>query len=160
MQVNNSSDVEELEIMAPAGNFECLAAAIKAGANSVYFGVEQLNMRARAANNFTLDDLQKIVDTCKKENVKTYLTLNTIMYDHDMNLMKKICDVAKKHGVSAVIASDISAISYANSIGLEVHISTQQNVSNMEAVKFYAKFADVIVLARELTLSQIKKICE
>ena len=156
MTVNNS----ELEIMAPAGNFECLAAAIKAGANSVYFGVEQLNMRARAANNFTLSDLPKIAETCSEKNVKSYLTLNTIMYDHDVTLMKKICDAAKKAGVSAVIASDISAISYANSIGLEVHISTQQNVSNIEAVRFYSKFADVIVLARELTLSQIKKICE
>jgi len=163
MTLNNSSlneNTNELEIMSPAGNFECLASAIKAGANSVYFGVEQLNMRARAANNFTLADLGEIVKTCKEKNVKTYLTLNTIMYDHDIILMKKICDAAKKEGVSAVIASDISAISYANSIGLEVHISTQQNVSNMEAVRFYAKFADVIVLARELTLSQVKKICD
>ena len=149
-----------IEIMSPAGSFESLNAAIKAGADSVYFGVEQLNMRARAANNFTLADLGEIVKTCKEKNVKTYLTLNTIMYDHDIILMKKICDAAKKEGVSAVIASDISAISYANSIGLEVHISTQQNVSNMEAVRFYAKFADVIVLARELTLSQVKKICD
>ena len=163
MTLNNSSlneNTNELEIMSPAGNFECLASSIKAGANSVYFGVEQLNMRARAANNFTLADLGEIVKTCKEKNVKTYLTLNTIMYDHDIILMKKICDAAKKEGVSAVIASDISAISYANSIGLEVHISTQQNVSNMEAVRFYAKFADVIVLARELTLSQVKKICD
>ncbi len=155
--VNNS---QEIEIMSPAGNFECLAAAIKAGANSVYFGVEQLNMRARAANNFTIADLDKIVEICKKSGVKTYLTLNTIMYDHDINLMKKICDAAKKSGVDAVIAADISAIGYANQIGLEVHISTQTNVSNMEAVKFYSKFADVIVLARELTLSQVKKICD
>ncbi len=163
MQINNSQvskDKIEIEIMSPAGNFECLAAAIKAGANSIYFGVEQLNMRARAANNFALADLSEIVKICSEKNVKSYLTLNTIMYDHDMNLMKKICDAAKKSGVSAVIASDISAISYANSIGLEVHISTQQNVSNMEAVKFYSKFADVIVLARELTLCQVKKICE
>ena len=159
--VNNSQEsINDLEIMAPAGNFECLQAAVKAGANSVYFGVEQLNMRARAANNFALADLDEIVKICSEKNVKTYLTLNTIMYDHDMNLMKKICDAAKKARVDAVIASDISAISYANSIGLEVHISTQQNVSNIEAVKFYAKFADVIVLARELTLSQVKKICE
>ncbi len=157
---NNLGNDNEIEIMAPAGNFECLAAAIKAGAGSVYFGVEQLNMRARAANNFTLKDLPEIVKICKKASVKTYLTLNTIMYDHDMNLMKKICDEAKKAGVTAVIASDISAISYANSIGLEVHISTQLNVSNMESVKFYSKFADVIVLARELTLSQVKKICD
>ncbi|MEM3112975.1 MAG: peptidase U32 family protein [Candidatus Pacearchaeota archaeon] len=156
--VNNS--LTEIEIMSPAGNFECLAAAIKAGANSVYFGVEQLNMRARAANNFSLDDLPEIVKICNEKNVKTYLTLNTIMYDHDIVLMKKICDSAKKAGVSAVIASDISAIGYANSIGLEVHISTQTNVSNIEAVKFYSKFADVIVLARELTISQIKKICD
>ena len=161
MQINNSQvSKDKIEIMSPAGNFECLAAAIKGGANSVYFGVEQLNMRARAANNFSLADLPKIVEICSEKNVKTYLTLNTIMYDHDMNLMKKICDAAKKSGVTAVIASDISAISYANSIGLDVHISTQQNVSNIEAVKFYAKFADVIVLARELTLSQVKKICE
>jgi putative protease len=157
MTINNSSDIE---IMAPAGNFECMVAAIKAGANSVYFGVEQLNMRARAANNFTISDIPKITRICGEKNVKTYLTLNTIMYDHDITLMKKICDVAKKSNISAVIASDISAISYANSIGLEVHISTQQNVSNIEAVKFYAKFADVIVLARELTLSQVNKICE
>ena len=160
MEINNSQVVSEIEIMAPAGNFECLAAAIKGGANSVYFGVEQLNMRARAANNFTLSDLPKIAETCSEKNVKSYLTLNTIMYDHDVTLIKKICDTAKKVGVSAIIASDISAISYANSIGLEVHISTQQNVSNIEAVRFYSKFADVIVLARELTLSQIKKICE
>src|SRR3989338_6808719 len=153
-KLNNSS----VEIMAPAGNFESLAAAIKAGADSVYFGVEQLNMRARAAN-FTLTDLPKIVKTCQKANVKTYLTLNTIMYDHDMNLMKKICDAAKKAKLTAVIASDIAAINYATEIGLEVHMSTQVNISNIEAIKFYSKFAEVIVLARELTLQQIKSIC-
>lgn len=149
-----------IEIMAPAGSYEALQAAIKAGANSVYFGIEQLNMRARAANNFTVEDLKKIVEICQKNNIKTYLTLNTIMYDHDLKLMKKICDTAKESGVTAVICSDIAAISYSNSIGLEVHISTQTNVSNIEAVKFYAKFAEVVVLARELTIQQIKSIIE
>ncbi|MDP3990650.1 MAG: U32 family peptidase [archaeon] len=149
-----------IEIMAPAGSYEALHAAIKAGANSVYFGIEQLNMRARAANNFTTEDLKKIVEICKNNNIKTYLTLNTIVYDHDLKLMKKICDTAKESGVTAVICSDIAAISYSNSIGLEVHISTQTNVSNIEAVKFYAKFAEVIVLARELTIQQIKNIVD
>ncbi|MBT5740540.1 U32 family peptidase [Candidatus Woesearchaeota archaeon] len=147
-----------VEIMAPAGSYESLHAAINAGADSVYFGIEQLNMRARAANNFTTEDLKKIVAICKKNNVKTYLTLNTIMYDHDLTLMKKICDTAKNSGVSAVICSDIAAMSYAKSIGLEIHLSTQANISNIEAVKFYAQFADVVVLARELTLQQIKTI--
>ena len=146
--------------MAPVGSYESLAAAINSGANSIYFGVEQLNMRARAANNFTLEDLKKIVSICKEKNVKTYLTVNTIMYDHDIQLMKSICDTAKETGITAIICSDISAITYANSINLEVHISTQTNVSNFEAVKFYSKFADVTVLARELTLKQIKSICE
>lgn len=150
----------KIEIMSPAGSYEALAAAIKAGANSIYFGVEQLNMRARSANNFTVDDLKKIAAICRENNVKSYLALNTIMYDHDISLMKSICDAAKQSGISAIIAADMSAIGYANSISLEVHISTQANVSNIEALKFYAKFADVIVLARELTLQQIKKICD
>src|SRR3990167_1719988 len=149
-----------IEIMAPAGNYESLAAAIKAGANSVYFGVEQLNMRARAANNFKLDDLSKIISICKRSNTKTYLTVNTIMYDHDLNLMKNICDEAKRNEVTAVICSDMAAINYANSIGLKVHISTQANISNIEAVKFYSKFADTVILARELTLKQIKNIVD
>lgn len=149
-----------IEIMSPAGSFETMSAAIQAGANAVYFGIEQLNMRARSANNFTIDDLPTIVAKCQSAGVKTYLTVNTILYNHDLALLHKICDAAKKNGVTAVIASDIAAISYANSIGLEVHISTQQNVSNVEAVAFYAKFADVIVLARELTLTQIEQISE
>lgn len=149
-----------IEIMSPAGSFASLNTAIKAGANSVYFGIEQLNMRARAANNFKITDLPEIVRICNEKNVKTYLTVNTILYDHDLKLMKKICDAAKAAGVTAVIASDVSAFQYANSIGLEIHISTQQNVSNIEAVRFFAKFADVIVLARELTLNQIKKIVQ
>ncbi|MEK6817201.1 MAG: U32 family peptidase [Nanoarchaeota archaeon] len=150
---------KKIEIMAPVGSYESLEAAIKAGANSVYFGIEQLNMRARASNNFTLDDLKKITKRCDKVGIKTYLTLNTILYDHDISLMHKICNAAKKAGISSVIASDISTIVYANSIGLEVHISTQANVSNLEAIKFYSKFAEVVVLARELTLQQIKSIC-
>lgn len=146
--------------MAPAGSFESLSAAFQGGANSVYFGIEQLNMRAKAANNFTVADLPEVVAQCKERGVKTYLTVNTILYDHDVTLMHKICDTAKEHGVTAIIASDISAIQYAHSIGLEVHISTQLNVSNIDAVQFYAQFADVVVLARELTLKQIEHICE
>ncbi len=152
--------MKEIEIMSPAGSFESLVSALKGGANSVYFGIEQLNMRAKSANNFTKDDLPEIVSMCKEKNVKTYLTVNTILYDHDISLMKSICDEAKSAGVTAIIASDISAISYAHSIGLEVHISTQQNITNTEAVKFYSQYADVVVLARELTLKQIKSICE
>lgn len=151
---------KKIEIMSPAGSYESLEAAIKAGADSIYFGIEQLNMRARASNNFTLNDLKKIASRCNKIGIKTYLTLNTILYDHDISLMEKICDAAKKADISAVIASDVAAISYANSIGLEVHISTQANVSNLETVKFYSKFAEVVVLARELTLQQIRSICD
>lgn len=150
----------KVEIMSPAGSFASLSTAIKAGANSVYFGIEQLNMRARAANNFKTSDLPEIVRICNEKNVKTYLTVNTILYDHDLVMMKKICDAAKENKINAVIASDIAALQYAHSIGLEIHISTQQNVSNIEAVRFFANFADVIVLARELTLNQIKKIIQ
>ena len=155
-KLNNSS----VEIMAPAGSYESLMAAINAGADSVYFGIEQLNMRARSANNFTTEDLKKIVKTCKEHNVKTYLTINTILYDHDIILMKKIVDTAKESGVTAIIAADISTIQYAREKNVEVHISTQCNVSNLESVKFYSKYADVIVLARELTIQQIKSIVD
>lgn len=144
--------------MAPAGSFAALNAAIKAGANSIYFGVEQLNMRARSTNNFKAADVVEIVRICKDAGVKSYLTVNTILYDHDLPLMKKICDIAKSAGVTAVIACDIAALEYARSIGLEIHISTQQNTSNIEAVRFFARYADVVVLARELTLKQIKGI--
>ncbi len=146
-----------VELMSPAGSYETLAAAIKAGAESIYFGVEHLNMRARSAN-FQLKDLPKIAKICQKNNVKSYLTLNTVMYDEDLSLVHKICDKAKAAKISAIIAHDVAVMTYAKSIGLEVHLSTQANVSNIEAVKFYAQFADVIVLARELTLTQIKKI--
>lgn len=146
--------------MAPAGNWESLAAAINAGADSVYFGVEQLNMRARASMNFTLADLPEIVKVCADKQVKTYLTLNTIIYDHDLSLIKDLVDVCKKSGITAVIASDQAVINYAFSQGVEVHISTQVNITNIETVKFYAHFADVMVLSRELSLNQVKKITD
>lgn len=149
-----------IELMAPAGSYESLMAAINAGANSVYFGIEQLNMRAKSSNNFTIKDLKNIVSICKENNIKSYLTVNTVMYDEDIPLMKKIIDAAKKYSVSAIIASDQAAINYANSIGVEVHISTQLNISNYESVKYYSKFADVIVLARELNLNQVKYITD
>ena len=148
----------KVEIMSPVGSYEALMGAIKAGADSVYFGVDRLNMRSRAANNFTVKDMKKIASMCKKNNIKSYLTLNTILYDFDLELMKKLCKEAKKAGITAIIANDISAIEYAHSIELKVHISTQANVSNIEAVKFYSKYSDVIVLARELTLKQVEKI--
>lgn len=149
---------DELEIMAPAGNFECLHAAIQGGANSVYFGVGRLNMRSHSANNFTPDDLQEIVNICSKHNVKTYLTLNIVLYDEDIEDSHKTLDAAKEAGITAVIASDMAAISYCRKIGMEVHASTQLNVSNTDALKFYAQFADVLVLARELNLFQVRKI--
>lgn len=148
----------KIEIMAPAGNFEALAAAIQGGANSVYFGIGELNMRSHSANNFAPEDLKKITEICAQNNIKSYLTLNIILYDEELEKAKEVLNLAKEAGVSAVIASDISAILYARSIGLEVHISTQANISNIEAVKFYAQYADVVVLARELTLTQVKKI--
>lgn len=147
-----------IEIMSPAGSFETLVAAIQGGADSVYFGVGKLNMRARGAVNFKISDLSKVVKICHKNKVKAYLALNTLVYDEDVKEIKKICVQAKKAGVDAVIASDLAAITYARVAGLEVHISTQANVSNFEAVKFFSKYAEVVVLARELTLEQIKKI--
>ncbi len=149
---------QTIEIMAPAGSFETLVTAIQAGADSVYFGIGKLNMRARAAANFQLSDLSKVIKICHKNNVKAYLALNILMYDEDLKEIKKICVRAKKLGIDAVIVSDLAIIVFAHSIGLKVHISTQANVSNFEAVKFFAKYAEVIVLARELTLEQIKKI--
>lgn len=146
--------------MAPVGSPESLAAALRAGADAVYFGIEGLNMRSRSSSNFNLDDLRKIVSECQACNVKTYLTVNTIIYDEDMAYMRSIVDVAKEAGVTAIIATDISTILYARSIGMEVHISTQANISNIEAVRFYAGYADVMVLARELNLDQVRKIHE
>ena len=150
----------KMELMAPAGNFESLQAALDNGADSVYFGVEQLNMRARASINFTMDDLPEIVKRCEEKGVRSYLTLNTIIYDHDLSLIKNLLDRAKEANITAVIAMDQSVIAYARQIGIEIHISTQINVTNIETVKFYAMFADTMVLSRELSLKQVKKICE
>lgn len=151
---------KQIEIMAPAGSFESLMAAIQGRADSIYFGIEQLNMRAKAANNFTFDDLETIAKTCSENNVRSYLTLNTIIYDHDLSLMKRIIDKAKMAGITAVIASDQAVINYASSVGFEVHISTQTNVTNLETIKFFSHFADVMVLARELSLIQVKAITD
>ena len=150
----------DLEIMAPAGNFECLHAAIQGGANSVYFGVEKLNMRSHSANNFKMTDLQEICDICRQHGIKSYLTLNIVLYNEDLEDMRLTLDAAKKAGITAVIASDMAAIMYARQIGVEIHISTQLSISNAESLKFYAQFADVIVLARELNLHQVKEIKE
>jgi len=148
----------DIEIMAPAGSWESLSAAIQAGADSVYFGIEKLNMRSKSSSNFTTDDLRKIVSICRENNIKSYLTVNTILYDNDLALMREIIDVAKESEVSAIIAADVAALMYANSIGVEVHLSTQLNISNAEALKFYAQFADVVVLARELNMNQVAEI--
>ena len=150
----------KIELMAPAGNFESLQAALDNGADSVYFGVEQLNMRARASINFTIDDLPEIAARCKVKNVRTYLTLNTIIYDHDLSIIKTLLDAAKTADITAVIAMDQAVIAYARQIGMEIHISTQINITNIETVKFYALFADTMVMSRELSLRQVKKICE
>ena len=148
----------DIEIMAPVGCWESLAAAIEAGATSVYFGIEHLNMRARSSANFTTQDLHTIVERCQAAGVKTYLTLNTVMYPEDLPLMREIVDHAKQAGLSAIIASDIAVLQYANEMGVEVHLSTQLNISNTEALKFYAQFADVVVLARELNMDQVASI--
>ena len=151
---------KELEIMAPAGNFACLHAAIQGGADSVYFGVGQLNMRSHSANNFAPEDLPEVVRICREAGVKSYLTLNIVLYQEDLPAMREALDCAKSAGVDAIIASDMAAISYCRSIGLEVHISTQLSISNVEALRFYAQFADVVVLARELNLDQVRDIHE
>ena len=150
--------ISDIEIMAPVGCWESLAAAIEAGATSVYFGIEYLNMRSRSSANFTTQDLHTIVERCQAVGVKTYLTLNTVMYPEDLPLMREIVDHAKIAGVSAIIASDIAALQYAYSQGVEVHLSTQLNIANTEALKFYAQYADVVVLARELNMDQVASI--
>lgn len=146
--------------MAPVGSYESLMAAIKAGADSVYFGIEGLNMRARSANNFTTEDLYKIAEICRDKGVKSYLTVNTVIYDEDIALMRSVIDAAQKAQISAIIASDVAAMMYANEIGVEVHLSTQLNISNAEALRFYSRFADVVVLARELNMDQVRTIHE
>ncbi|MAB48786.1 MAG: collagenase-like protease [Flavobacteriaceae bacterium] len=152
--------MQKIELMAPAGNFESLQAALDNGADSVYFGVEQLNMRARASINFTLDDLEEITRRCKAKNVRTYLTLNTIIYDHDLSIVKTLVKRAKEADITAVIAMDQAVIAIAREFDIEVHISTQINITNLETVKFYAMFADTMVLSRELSLRQVKHITE
>ena len=146
--------------MAPVGSRESLAAAIAAGADAIYFGIEGLNMRSRSSSNFTIDDMREIAAICSEKGLKSYLTVNTIVYDTDMTLLHSIIDAAKEAGISAIIASDIAAISYAVSVGVDVHISTQVNITNIEEVKFYSKFADVMVLARELNMEQVREIHE
>ncbi|KIA84340.1 collagenase [Kaistella solincola] len=150
----------KIELMAPAGDFTSMQAALDNGADSIYFGVEQLNMRARASINFTIDDLPEIAQRCAEKGVRTYLTLNTIIYDHDLSLIKTLLDKAKAANLTAVIAMDQAVISYARQIGMEVHISTQINITNIETVKFYALFADTMVMSRELSIMQVKKICD
>lgn len=149
---------KELEIMAPVGSWESLSAALKAGADSVYFGIENLNMRSRSSNNFSYDDLREIVRLCTEANVKTYLTINIVLYDNDITQMYQAVDVAKEAGVTAIIAADVAVMMYARSKGVEVHLSTQLNISNVESLKFYAQFADVVVLARELNMEQVAEI--
>ena len=157
-------NISNFEIMAPVGSRESLMAAIQAGADSVYFGIEKLNMRAHSASVFTIDDLREIAAMCNEHGIKTYLTVNTIIYGEDIPLMHDIVDAAREAGISAVIASDVAVMSYCNSIGEEVHLSTQLNISNIEALKFYAQFADVAVLARELNMEQVaeiyRQVCE
>jgi len=151
-------DIKDFEIMAPVGSRESLAAAIQAGADSIYFGIESLNMRARSANTFTINDLREIAQICEEHSIKSYLTINTIIYDEDIELMRKIVDAAKEAQISAVIAADVAVMSYCIEVGQEVHLSTQLNIGNAQALKFYAQFADVVVLARELNLKQVRKI--
>ena len=151
-------ELSDFEIMAPVGSRDSLAAALKAGAGSVYFGVEQLNMRSHSANHFTIDDLREIAATCREHGVRSYLTVNTIIYGEDLELMRRIVDAAKEAEITAVIASDVAVMTYCRQKGVEVHLSTQLNISNIEALKFYAQFADVVVLARELNLDQVADI--
>ena len=154
------TQTRKIELMAPAGSFESLQAALDNGADSVYFGIDQLNMRARASINFTISDLPEIQRRCSEKKVRTYLTLNTIIYDHDLSLIKTLLDAAKEANLTAVIAMDQAVISYAREIGMEIHISTQINITNIETVKFYAMFADTMVMSRELSLRQVKIICD
>ena len=153
-------DRKELEIMAPAGNFECLHAAIQGGADSVYFGVGKLNMRSHSAANFQPEDLAEVVRICREAGVRSYLTLNITLYEEELDAMRSALDAAKAAGVDAVIASDMAAIEYCRKVGLEVHISTQLSISNSESLRFYSQFADVVVLARELNLDQVRKISD
>lgn len=149
---------KDIEIMAPVGSYESLMAALQGGADSVYFGIGNLNMRSKSSQNFTLDDLVEITKICKENSIRSYITLNTVIYDHELDQMKQIVDAAKENGITAIIASDMSVINYASSVGMEIHMSTQTNITNIVAVKYYAQFADVMVTARELKLEQVKAI--
>ena len=151
-------DIQEYEIMAPVGSRESLAAAIQAGAGSIYFGIGQLNMRSHSANHFTIEDLKEIAETCNERGIKTYLTVNTVIYGEDITAMREIIDAAKAANITAVIVSDVAVMVYCRQVGMEVHLSTQLNISNIEALKFYAQFADVAVLARELNMEQVTEI--
>lgn len=151
-------DIQEYEIMAPVGSRESLAAAIQAGAGSIYFGIGQLNMRSHSANHFTIEDLKEIAETCNERGIKTYLTVNTVIYGEDINAMREIIDAAKAANITAVIVSDVAVMVYCRQVGMEVHLSTQLNISNIEALKFYAQFADMAVLARELNMEQVAEI--
>ena len=151
-------NINDFEIMAPVGSRESLAAAIQAGANSIYFGIGQLNMRSHSANPFTIDDLREIAQTCQEHGIKTYLTVNTIIYGEDIETMHQIVDAAREANITAIIASDVAVMTYCNRVGVEVHLSTQLNISNIEALRFYAQFADVVVLARELNMDQVADI--
>ena len=154
----DNNKIREFEIMAPVGSRESLVAAIQAGADSVYFGIGQLNMRSHSANQFTIDDLRDIAATCREHGMKSYLTVNTVIYGDDLGTMRTIVDAAKEAQVSAVIASDVAVMMYCRQVDVEVHLSTQLNISNIEALKFYAQFADVVVLARELNMEQVAEI--
>lgn len=160
-QTNLSNySLNDFEIMAPVGSRESLTAAIQAGADSVYFGIGQLNMRSHSANHFNIDDLREIAQTCNEHGIKSYLTVNTIIYEEDLPTMREIVDAATEAGISAVIASDVAVMTYCNKVGMEVHLSTQLNISNSEALRFYSQFADVVVLARELKMEQVEEIHE
>lgn len=156
--MHKNQQMSKIEIMSPAGSFESLMAAIQGGAGSVYFGAGQLNMRARSSSNFSPDDIREIARICHENKVKSYLTLNTIIYDEELPLMREMVDLAKESGVSAIIASDLSVMEYAIAKGVEIHISTQCNITNIEAIRFYARYADVMVLARELNIGQMEAI--
>lgn len=160
MKLNKVMSNKKTELLAPVGSFDSLQAAINAGADSIYFGVEQLNMRTRSANAFSTEDIKEISQLCKAAGIKAYITLNTVMYEHDMQLLKSILQEVKKQKIDAVIAADFAVIEYCSQLKIPLHISTQANVSNIEAVQFFSRFADVIVLARELTLKQVEHICK
>lgn len=152
--------LKKIELLSPAGDFDCIQAAINAGADAIYFGVEQLNMRTRSSGSFSINNIKEISLLCKSNGIKAYVTLNTVMYEHDMQLLQAILKEVKQQGIDAVIASDFAVIASCNQLNIPLHISTQANISNIEAVQFYARFADVVVLARELTLKQVNHICK